>query len=375
MSEAYVGATSPQSLELRWRLGEIYTKENLAIGGDYPRTELAEQLFHSFGLMQIVAPFLPELITTDFPVLEMAQTLTNQMYRNEGKPSPSWKTPGFISQLGNVCESGDENVVTYSGGKDSMWNMMHAREAGGNPLAIHIKGLNQSVAGAEYKDVLKQQRIMKFPLSVLELTNSRSQKGAPTMRSRDIFLTALSIPSALDYHANKIFLEGSFFEGSDEAGKQFCYLSSVWESYNKFLEEAGLPVQMVGTNRGEIDSIRDLLTNHPDWMPLVSNCFTMTGLRKPVRNRFLADAPSAVTKKPSFPLYDSQCGRCLKCRTVNLTRVVYDPTMQDPSLRPDIHFFLKDTDKWLKRKRSEIADIIDPGFDDLLAQAHANLEV
>lgn len=370
-----VRATSATSLEMQWSLGAIHAKpEKLRVGGDYPKTALAEHLFHSFGLLQIVAPLLPSVIKTDFPVLEIAKSLTEAMYLCEGRQAPDWHVPGFEQQTGQgVAAPGSKAVVTYSGGKDSMWNLMHTRDEGYEPLAVHIRGLNQSVARSEHKDVLKQQALMQFPLAVVDLENSSLQKGRLIVRSRDVFLTALAVPLALEYGADKIYLEGAV--APDTPGTQFCLRASTWETYNELLKQAGLPVQMVGTDRGEIDSIRDLLEQHPDWMPLVSNCFTMTGLRESVAGKFLEAAPSSRNRQPKFPLYDSQCARCLKCRTVNLTRVLYDPIMQNPELRPDIAFFLQDTTKWLKGKRREIADIMDPGFDDLLAQAYAHLEV
>lgn len=365
MSEAIVRAINPNFLSMDCDLSEHKAEETLSVGGDYPNSTLAESLFMSFGLMHIVAPFLPDEIRTDFPVLSMAQVLTDELYRHTGHNPPDWYVPWFdTNQVEGGMSRGEEVAITYSGGKDSMWNMMNARNHGYNPLAVHIHGLNKSVAKAEHDDVIRQQGVMLFPLAVVDLGNSSSQKGYVSMRSRDILLTALSIPLALDYGANKILTEGNFIEGEEAPLNAFCYAASTWETYNALLYQAGVDIQMIGgTNHGEIQSITELMQQQPEWLSSVSNCMSMPGFRKSI-------AAGLHESAPNFPLFESQCGRCVKCRTISLVRIKnreLDPNM-DSTPTEDIVFFLNDTERWLKKKYEEIKDYMDDGLVDLLGE-------
>lgn len=362
MSETIVRAVSPTTLSMEYDLSERGKAEILSVGGDYPQTTLSESIFMSFGLMHIVAPHLPRVIRADFSILDMARVMTETMYATEGQYPPEWDVPGFNPYLIQGGErTGDGVAVTYSGGKDSMWNVLHSRNQGYEPLAIHINGLNQMTSQIEHADVLKQQQTIGYQLAVVDLKNSPSQRGYVVMRSRDFFLTALAIPLALQYGADKILLEGNNKEGEAEAGQVFSYRRSGWELYNGLLQQYGVGVEMVGSNRNELDSIRDILEQQPDWLPLVSNCFTMKAFKKSIAAKFSESAPT-------FPLYESQCARCIKCRTVNLARIMYDPVMSWVD-RDDIRFFISDTERWLHKKYEEVKDIMDPGFIDLLAQA------
>ena len=360
MSEARLNSLSPTSIGMEWRVGEIGGSEKMTIGGEYPSTPQSESLFHSMGLLHIVSPFLPELIATDFPVLPMAQLLTNELYKSKKRTPPEWKTPTGDTIDHSTQIKGNHSLVTFSGGKDSLWNLMTATEAGESPRAVHIQGLNEVVGRREHEDVLKQQKVIGFPLSVVVLKNSYTQKGQPSMQSRDLFLTAMAIPFAAEEGAGRIYLEGSFKEGASEQGAIFAHKLSTWQLYQAQLELMSIPIQMNGTNRGEIDSIKDLIEKQPSWLPLVSNCLAGEQKRTEVRKTMKSIAPS-------FPFYESQCGGCLKCMTLNLARIAYDPMVKRDAKAQDIKNYLGATVRWHRENKPKIGAYIDPGFEPLLA--------
>lgn len=359
MTEAILHSLSPRSITMEWRLGQMSGIESMAIGGDYPETPLAEELFHSIGLLHIISPFLPDIISSDFPVFSLTRQLADELYKSQGRPKPDWKTPSDIKPPHSTQVASDHSVVTFSGGKDSLWNLLYASEQGENPSAVHIKGLNEVVGSREYGDVIKQQREIGFPLCVIELTSSYSQKAYSAMNTRDLFLTAVSIPIAERENASKIYLEGSFKEGEAADHALFAHRLSTWEQYGQALKQIGIPIQMVGTNRGEINSIRDLLEKQPNWLPLVSNCVAGEKTRELRRGKYKSIAPS-------FPFYENQCGGCLKCMTLNVARIAYDPSVAKVARSQDINNYLRDGAKWLRENRVELGGYIDPLFEPLL---------
>lgn len=367
MRVAEIIAESPTQLTLLSQTENRRIREQLVIGGGYPRTTLAEEIFLSAGIGQLIGPFLPEVIKADVAVLELFHLLINEMYIANGLDKPEWEVTRFDKGTRNLAPADNNSVeVTYSGGKDSLWNLWEAIRLGLSPHAVHIAGLNQSVAKAELEGVLRQQGAIGFPLTVVELKNSRSSRGYSAMNWRDFFLAAVSIPTALEHRAGQIFLEGGYYQEGEANGKSFSYHDSAWKTYNRELKKMGIPVEMVGTDRSEINSIKDLLMSRPEWLSLVSNCFSMPVFRPGIRQGFQKNAPS-------FALYEGQCGSCMKCNTVNLVRLKYDPAIIKGATREDKQKVLVRTRSWLKRKRGEVADIIDPGFEALLSELEAEL--
>lgn len=367
MRVAEIVAESPSRLNLRIQVENKQVREKLAIGGGYPQTTLAEEIFLSAGIGQLIGPFLPEVIKADIAVLEPFHLLIDQMYIANGCDKPEWEVAGFDTRPRNLAPADNNRVVvTYSGGKDSIWNLWEALRLGFSPHAVHIAGLNQSVAKAELEGVLRQQRVIGFPLTLVELKNSRSSRGFPAMNWRDFFVGAASIPTAIEIGAGQIFLEGGYYQGEEANGKSFSYHASAWKTYNRELKKMGIPVEMVGNDRGEIDTIKDLLEYRPEWLPLVSNCFSMPVFRPGTRQDFLE-------KAPSFELYKDQCGSCVKCNTINLARLKYDPVIRDKTTLTDKQNVLKKTRKWLRTNWRKVKDIIDPGFEALLAELEAEL--
>ena len=86
---------------------------------------------------------------------------------------------------------------------------------------------------------------------------------------------------------------------------------------------------------------RDLFTHVPRWMPHTCSCYTPPARKARPRRRWARVAPT-------FPLYPSQCGSCVKCRVTNVARVLYDGATRsgDPA---GLRAFLEDTDRWMDR--------------------------
>jgi len=326
-------------------------RETLSIASRYPWEKwggFPEMLFSSLGTMHLVAPYLPPVIKTEFGVPLPVHELISAMYLSE-KRSPPLNWPLAKAARFPLPKPNPGRVaIAYSAGKDSMWNLWRATEKYGadNVLAVHIRNLNKNNGPDELKYVLRQQKEFGFRhLEVIELKNGSLNTGFRVMRSRDMFLAGLIIPVALEFGASKILTEG--FYGAQADKVYFTGLESNMRYFNCFLSRMHIPVRVAWRNRNEMLVIRDLFENHPEWMPHVCNCFTIPVYKNAHRRAWQGGMPS-------FPLYDSQCGVCVKCKIVNLARVLYDPEARRID-RGDIRKFLALTDRWACVQRGKAA--------------------
>ena len=334
--------------------------ERLSIRNDYPWDSFSESLFAQIGTMHLVAPYLPREIRTNFFIDRSIRELITKMYASENK-----EVQGFVFKplfdIPKIGKTSPQKVaIAYSAGKDSMWNLWWASEKYGmdNVLVVHIRGLNKNSGPNEVKNVLNQQKKFGFKhLEVIELLNGSLNTGYQIMRSREMFLAGLIIPVAMRFGASTIIREGFF----DIDSGYFTGLESNMLYFNRILKKLGIPVQVDWRNRDEMLTIKDLYDNKPEWMPYVCNCFTIACYQGSHRRNF-------QKAMPTLPLYDSQCGVCVKCRITNVARVLYDPAVRttDPE---DIRTFLEKTDNWIrnqqkanKGKMSNVLDMIEGPF-------------
>jgi len=157
------------------------------------------------------------------------------------------------------------------------------------------------------------------------------------------------MPHAVRFDASKILIEGFEEETDDE---YFTGASQNMHLFNLILHGWGIPVCVAWRNRKEMDTVKDLYQHRPEWMPHVCNCFT--------RKCYKSTHRLFCTRRfPSLKLYDSQCGLCIKCRIVNLGRILYSPEKISPE---DARAFLESTKRWIPEKMETHADMIEGSF-------------
>lgn len=344
-------------------------KERIKIVGEYPNNSLSKLIFSQLGLMHLIAPYLPKQISANFRLLPQTKKLISAMYQSESNKPPIFKTPEkqfhFVGETTKA--KANKVAVAYSAGKDSMWNMWWTQEKyhPENVLAVHINGLNRSNAPRERQYAKRQARKLGFKnFRIINLLNSSRNRGYQVMRSRDMFLAGIIIPHATEFGASKIITEG-FAETSPE--EPFTGQPRHMRYFNSILKDLKIPVQMRWRNRKEMDVVKDLLNYRPDWLPHVCNCFAAPCYQPYLRR-------SWQKRAPTFPLYDSQCGSCVKCRIINLARVLYDPAMRKVK-KDDIETFLKNTSAWIRINRVRLADMIEGSFLQDFKKALAKYEI
>lgn len=343
-------------------------KERIGIRSEYPETEATAGVFRSLSLMYLVSPYLPEKITTDFFVPEVFRNLIDEMYNCEGHENPEFcLTDSLLAKQGEPIYANDaefndnKSVLTYSGGKDSMWNLdWLVREKGlENVLGIHFKRINPGVSLEELKATQKQQEIIGFPLEVIDLLNSSKNTGKNIMRARDMFIVGLSIPYAQKFGASHIILEGGFFKDNLIKNEPFTCYESAWKIFNNTLMSLGIPVEAAWRDSDGMSAVKDLSENRPDWLPLIHNCFSPEIYKPERRNKWSKVAPS-------FPLFESQCGSCVKCRELNIARIAFDPTIKEARYE-DIRTYIKDTMRWANEHRQDMVDFLAGAFSEQLS--------
>lgn len=342
--------------------------ERMGIRNEYPNTELSRTLFQSLGLMYLISPYLPGEITTDFYVPHPFQNLIKAMYEKEGSDGPKFKLtdPKLAKTRDPFFKYGkleDDRVsLTYSGGKDSMWNLdwLSREYSMKNVLVVHFGQMNHVASSQELHATLKQQKEIGFPLGIVDLLNSSKNGGKNIMRARDMFIVGVTVPLALDFQASKVFLEGGFNPLGTPKGEPFTTYEEAWQFFNKIFSSLGIPVEASWRDSDGMNTVRELITNRPDWVSLIYNCFSPECYK-----------PQRVGKwnriAPTFPLIDGQCGSCVKCRELNIARIKYDP--QVLKAKPeDIKAYIKDTIRWSKEHKDDLADIIGGTFTTQLAE-------
>lgn len=328
--------------------------ERLGISGEYPITLLAQSIFSQLGLMHLIAPYLPNIVSTDFLVSKPMKKLIGAMYQSENRKPPIFKSPENDMQFSSLKTDARKVAVAYSAGKDSLWNMWWTQERflAENVLAVHINGLNRANASRERTYAERQRVKLGFEnFAVINLHNGSRSRGYGVMRSRDMFLVGIIIPHALAFGASKIVIEG-FSE--TRPTEPFSGQSSNMCFFNHMLREFGVPVSVSWRNRQEMDVMRDLFEHRPEWVSHVCNCFSAPCYQPGIRRYWQRSAPTLV-------LYDSQCGSCVKCRITNLGRILYDPNITAVKTE-DIQTFLKNTANWMRINHERLSDMIEGSF-------------
>lgn len=340
----------------------------MGIRNKYPDTELSKTVFQSLGLMYLISPYLPGEITTDFYVPLIFQDLIGAMYESEGRDKPRFgltdlnlaktKEPHFRPNPPSL----NKVALTYSGGKDSMWNLdWLSREFGmDNVLAVHFAQMNHVAASQEYGATLNQQKRIGFSLDVIDLLNSSKNSGKNIMRARDMFIVGLSLPLALKFGASKVFLEGGFNPEGSPKGEPFTTYEESWILFNKILSSLGIPLKAAWRNSDGMNTVRELALNRPDWISLIYNCFSPECYKKQRIGKWKKVART-------FPLIKGQCGSCVKCRELNIARIKYDPSVKKAKPE-DIKAYIADTVKWSKEHERDLADIIGGTFNQQLSE-------
>lgn len=286
--------------------------------------DIGRFMLSQFGLMHLIAPHFPKVIETDFLVNEYTKGIIEAMYCHHGRQIPVFEdqdsqlVPPPIAKDYEVFPNG-RAVVAFSAGKDSLNNLRRAREKFGPDyvFAVHVRGLNRGVAAEEERYAQLQAEKLGFLLGVVDLKNGAMHKGGDIMRSRDIFLTAMIVPHALAFGAREIITEGFY---GDVRGEPFSGVPQGMYYLNNALRKLGLPVQVRWHDQPEMEIVKDLFQGWPEAIQHIHNCFSPGYRKGGCRRAWLKRAPSIGRQ-----LLPSQCGSCVKCLTITLGRMLYDP--------------------------------------------------
>lgn len=351
---------SLRNLALTMSRGGLKQRESLEITNGYPRGELSGWLFSQVGLLHLVAPYFPRVIETDFSVSPTTQTLIENMYAFDGLAKPEIVAPDHTRPRFNVNRSlgsSERVAVLYSGGKDSMYHMALTQEQYGpeNVMAIHIAGLNKGISSGEERSAISQAVKFGFRnFRIIGLSNGSENSGAEVLRSALIFDSALVVPVALEFGATQIIRE------APGSARYFTNNSETMRWFNDhFLRSSGLPIRVSWFKRPAGGVVKELILRRPDWIKDVHNCFTPINYKIAIRR-------SWEKLTPTFPLFESQCGSCVKCRITRLGWLLYGSHEISDQ---DAVKFVKHTISWAKKKWVTHKDIMKGSFASYLDEA------
>ncbi|MDR3613738.1 MAG: hypothetical protein P4L53_09225 [Candidatus Obscuribacterales bacterium] len=338
--------------------------ESLELAQNYSLTPLSRFLFSQLGAMFLVSPYVEPRIRTNFQICPEIRSLFAGMYESlQQAPPRFFSSDDQPWQLPTLREpSLQRAAVAHGGGKDSLRNIWWAEEEYGreNVLAVHVSGLNRAVAKREHEYCDRQQKELGFHnFKFVELKNGSRSAGHEIMRARDFFLLALIIPDALEFGASTVITEGY---AETKENEPFSGKVENMRFFNQILSRLKIPCQVAWRDREEVYAVKDLLIHRSGWLDHVANCFTPAKYFGVYRSCWERNAPS-------LRLYDSQCGSCPKCRTVNLARILYDKRTTDNLALSDAQYFLANTKSWMGRNRVKFADFIDGSFGEEFARA------
>lgn len=286
------------------------------------QVDSSQFLFAQCGLMHLISPHFPKVVETNFVIDHYTQGMIEAMYRHHGHEVPIFHdrdTVPMPSPTFTIPAPAKRIVIAFSGGKDSLNNLRRAREECGvdNVLAVHISGLNRGVASAEEHACRLQAEKLGFRLEIVKLKNGSTHRGRDIMRSRDIFLSALIVPYAMQFGALQIITEGFY---GDVRGYPFSGVPRGMAYFNNALRQWDVSPQVRWWNLSEIETMKQLCHGWPEAIPYIQNCFAPQHWKGGRRRAWLKRAPS-IWKQ----LLASQCGSCVKCLTITLGRMLHDP--------------------------------------------------
>ncbi|HEX9007941.1 MAG TPA: hypothetical protein VF837_01640 [Patescibacteria group bacterium] len=324
-------------------------------------TKESQELVRTVMLAHLIAPYMPEIIETNFGVT--STQFLNELYRHYGFNPPKIKRSS--EQIQPQLLTGDlhhQDIVDFasahSGGLDSAYRLAKLMEEKRGVVGVHIRNLN---AKGNYSEAIaseKQCSEWEIPYKQIRLLNNSGNFGFDTMRTRDFLLAVLTALAVKPNQVKKIFIEGDM--GTDPQKSHFSEYVGGWEIFNKLLKDVGLDMTVEGMDAGDIETVGEVIELERKLniqiIPLIQNCFSSPFQIPNNRRKWERETPT-IAKSSS----EHWCGSCLKCRRMTLGRIFYqDPRLSEIS-EDEIDFFKKDTYIWMK-KYPHSADLITPSF-------------
>lgn len=325
---------------------------------DYPRSDLAQWLIPPFMAVQLVSREFPLAIEANFPIPMGVRTMIRRMYRWHDMEGPAIEAPRSASAPVLAIPTDQSRIaLLYSGGCDSLDNLRVLSEQYGpeNVLCVWIDGINKGHEFLEQRFIPLQKQKIGMPLSVVRLRNGSLTGGRKTMRARNMLLAALATPLAAEFGAGAIVTE---VQTDAESHRPYSSVPKHMLAFNREMARVGIDIPVTWPKNSTLDRVRTLIEQRPKWLEVMCNCFAEMQFHGQYR---------AINEKryATLPLFDSQCGSCIKCRKVTLARILYDPKLRradSAESQEDVCAFLKQTVVWRRGKRGHAAEMVGGSF-------------
>ncbi len=309
-----------------------------------PGSLLSHFLFVQTGLFYLLESYLPKLdsknrysisLITNIPLISpFRQLFSDLCLLNKIKLKIQASAESEIlraDRIGQIPKvSSKKAVIAFSGGKDSLWNLMWAQKKFGreNVLAVHIEGLNANQATRERKMVIRQANELGFNLQIIKIKNNFDTHDTISRGgySYYMFIAGIIIPAAMEFGASAIIMEG------------FQFPQDI-QRFNQVLKEIDIPIKIVWRDIGETEVVRELVKYRPRWSSYICACDRNLKNHKLFRSLLFAAIPK-------FEIDDTDCGCCYKCRLKYVSRILYDPSLRQTGIQSYLVYVLLGIATW-----------------------------
>jgi len=307
----------------------------------------AQNLVRTLALAHLIAPHLPKIIETNWPV-EATEILSGlyEHYKQKGpvikKIYPQIKPP-FVTGEGRQ-PARLKHASATSGGADSAYRITDCLRRKEGVVGVHIQNLNKGPL-AEAIASEKQCRVWQVPYKRIKLVNSSGNGGYSTMRTRDLFIAGLCAVASLPYGIEDVRIEGGMIDNPDRC--EYSEYTGAWKTFNRLLTSYGLGIQVQGIDPGEIETVGEIIKIEQELkipvIALIQNCFSAPYQLPNNRRKWERETPVLSSASP-----EQWCGSCFKCRRLSLGRLYF----ADPNLSKvpenETRFFVEDTLRWME---------------------------
>lgn len=198
-------------------------------------------------------------------------------------------------------------IIGASGGLDSCYSCLKAKDDGKNPVLVHFKGLNKNYP-KETEQIQLFAKINNFPLYIINVTHNGKDYFPDNPFKNQLILTALTeIGITLGIQNIMLGATGTFHISNSKIGFN---VTDTIENYNTFL--IGLKyyyplieLQFLDSNVTKYQMLEYIVENHKNSLSYICSCISP--------NRFVMMLHNNNQKKYNINLLKYRCGSCFKC--------------------------------------------------------------
>lgn len=249
-----------------------------------------------------------------FPFLNNIETVygfndnINLLYQFHQQPLPNIINYKFINIIINENNFNDEGIIIgASGGLDSCYAALKAKDEGKKVILIHFQGLNKNFP-KETEQIINFAKTNSMSLYIINVKNKGKNFFPDNPFKNQLILSALAeIGYKLSINNIMLGATGTF---NIEKSKIGFNVTDTIENYNSFLNGLKLYyplINIIYLNKDitKYTMLKYIVDNHIESLQYICSCINP--------NRFVTMLHNNNEKKYNIKLLKYRCGSCFKC--------------------------------------------------------------